>query len=259
MARQEPAAKNRFIFANKQLNKLPNSLKSLFTKQRPFSKPMAVYGLHDIFTRRGSLQDETVYDLISRRFGEDFAKYAIDPMCRGIFAGDCRKLSAVSAFPVLHEAEKTGGSIIRGMIKKPKSSPANQRQRPCALHEKVTSQRWATYSFKNGLQFLTDSLAENLSSDSNVELVKNAPCSDLTFKNGKARVLVSGEELIADHVISSIYAQDLAKILQPELTDMTADLNSIPAVDVAIVCLEFDGSVQPPTPGKFRCCGQWFL
>eukprot|EP00035_Acanthoeca_spectabilis_P013630 m.254017 g.254017 ORF g.254017 m.254017 type:complete len:58 (+) comp15937_c0_seq7:511-684(+) len=37
--------------------------------------------------------DETVYDFACRRLGTDVANRLIDPMCVGIFGGDCRTLS----------------------------------------------------------------------------------------------------------------------------------------------------------------------
>ena len=39
-------------------------------------------------------QDESLFDFVSRRLGNDVAKYAIDPFVRGICAGDARKISA---------------------------------------------------------------------------------------------------------------------------------------------------------------------
>lgn len=243
----EPAAQNRFIYANNQLNRLPSKPMSVFTRQAPFAKPLAFYGLHDLFTKQGSLQDESVYDFISRRFDEDLARYAIDPMCRGIFAGDCRKISVVSCFPPLHEAEKIGGSLLKGMIIKTRKRTPHQRK--CSLNDKVKSERWSTYSFKQGLQYLSYSVTKYLSSQPEIELIKKSPCSRISFENGKAKILVNGDTITADHVVSSIYAADLGKLLQPEFSEMSACLASVPAVDTVVVCLEFDGRVQPPTKG----------
>lgn len=39
-----------------------------------------------------------------------------DPLCRGIFGGDARKLSLRSCFPVLDEYERNHGAVIRGML-----------------------------------------------------------------------------------------------------------------------------------------------
>lgn len=49
-------------------------------------------------------------------FSLQLADIAIDSLCRGVFAGDCRKLSVRSCLPPLYNAEKARGSIILGML-----------------------------------------------------------------------------------------------------------------------------------------------
>ena len=51
-------------------------------------------GIKDLMTPQKICQDESLFDFVSRRLGNDVAKYAIDPMIRGICAGDSRKISA---------------------------------------------------------------------------------------------------------------------------------------------------------------------
>ena len=38
--------------------------------------------------------DDSIYEFVKRRFGRDLADFAIDPMVRGICAGDARQISA---------------------------------------------------------------------------------------------------------------------------------------------------------------------
>lgn len=45
------------------------------------------------------------------------ADIAMDSLCRGVFAGDCRALSMRSCFPTLFEAEQAHRSVIVGMIR----------------------------------------------------------------------------------------------------------------------------------------------
>ena len=44
------------------------------------------------------------------------ADIAIDSLCRGVFAGDCRTLSVRSCFPVLFNAEQKRGSLTLGFL-----------------------------------------------------------------------------------------------------------------------------------------------
>lgn len=48
---------------------------------------------------QASADAETIYDVMSSRFGEDITKWYIDPFVRGVFAADCKQLSFKAAFP----------------------------------------------------------------------------------------------------------------------------------------------------------------
>ena len=71
MLRTHPAAQNRFIYANGQLHKLPNSIKSLLRKQDPFSKSLISQVWREPFIPKSELEDESVYDFCHRRFGQE--------------------------------------------------------------------------------------------------------------------------------------------------------------------------------------------
>ena len=45
-------------------------------------------------TKAKKCEDDSVYDFVSRRLGSDIANFAIDPLIRGICAGDAKKISA---------------------------------------------------------------------------------------------------------------------------------------------------------------------
>lgn len=246
--RSSPAAQNRFIYANDRLNIMPSSFFSLTRTMPPFSKPMIMYGYHDFTTPGNSQDDESIYSFVRRRFGEDLAKYAADPLCRGIFAGDCRKLSVKSCFSVLHTAEKNYGSVLKGLF-----MSATRKQAPQTklsnLAIRRTNEQWASFSFKQGLQQLSDSLRDAVKQNPAVEIVMNSPCSSLSFSNGKASLSVNGDNIKADHVVSSIYAQNLATLLPKENSKLIENLNSIPSVDAVVVCMEFEGKIPLPAPG----------
>ena len=54
-------------------------------------------------------------DLFSRCCVQ-LADIAVDSLCRGVFAGDCRKLSVRSCFPPFYNAEQRRGSLTLGML-----------------------------------------------------------------------------------------------------------------------------------------------
>jgi oxygen-dependent protoporphyrinogen oxidase len=68
-----------------------------------------------------------VADFVRRKFSAELLDRLVGPFISGIYAGDPERLSLRSAFPQLHEAEKSGGSVIRGMMRQAK---AGKKSRP---------------------------------------------------------------------------------------------------------------------------------
>lgn len=65
--------------------------------------------------------DESVAAFVRRKFSDQLLERLAGPFVSGVYAGDPEKLSIRSAFPQLYEAEKTTGSIVRGMAHLAKS------------------------------------------------------------------------------------------------------------------------------------------
>ena len=93
--------------------------------------------------------DESVAAFVRRKFSPQLLDRLVGPFVSGIYAGDPERLSLRSAFPQLYEAEKTAGSIIRGMLRlaKSKNGPG----------ERPTLQ-----SFREGSDTLVRALANKL-------------------------------------------------------------------------------------------------
>ncbi len=93
--------------------------------------------------------DESVAAFVRRKFSPQLLDRLVGPFVSGIYAGDPERLSVRSAFPQLYEAEKTAGSIIRGMICLAKSKKG-PRERP------------TLQSFREGSETLVRALANKL-------------------------------------------------------------------------------------------------
>lgn len=76
--------------------------------------------------------DESVAAFVRRKFSPQLLDRLVGPFVSGVYAGEPERLSLRSAFPSLHEAEKSAGSIIRGLLRaaKMKTGP---RERPTLL------------------------------------------------------------------------------------------------------------------------------
>jgi len=76
--------------------------------------------------------DESVAAFVRRKFSPQLLDRLVGPFVSGVYAGDPERLSLRSAFPSLHVAEKSAGSIIRGMLRAAKTK-AGPRERPSLL------------------------------------------------------------------------------------------------------------------------------
>ena len=114
-----PATVNRMVCVNGQLHKLPSNFKSIFFRQPPFSRPLILAGVKEFFTPQKVCDDESIYSFVQRRFGTEVATFAIDPMVRGVCAGDAKAISAKAfvAGPMFN-LEQNYGSVFRGMLKR---------------------------------------------------------------------------------------------------------------------------------------------
>jgi oxygen-dependent protoporphyrinogen oxidase len=93
--------------------------------------------------------DESIADFVRRKFSPQLLDRLVGPFVSGIYAGDPERLSVRSAFPQLYEAEKSAGSIVRGMMRLAKSKKG-PRERP------------TLQSFREGNETLVRALATKL-------------------------------------------------------------------------------------------------
>ena len=95
--------------------------------------------------------DLSLAELVRSHFTQELVDYAVNPLIAGIYAGDPEKLSVRHAFPMLWEAERSHGSIIRGMMSASKAKKARGESGVAPI-----------VSFRRGLQQLTDTLVAQL-------------------------------------------------------------------------------------------------
>ena len=93
--------------------------------------------------------DESVAAFVRRKFSPQLLDRLVGPFVSGVYAGDPERLSLRSAFPALHEAEKSAGSIIRGMFRAARTK-TGPRERPTLL------------TFREGNESLVRALANSL-------------------------------------------------------------------------------------------------
>ncbi|XP_072284486.1 protoporphyrinogen oxidase [Pyxicephalus adspersus] len=240
--RSHPAAKNRYLYVNKTLHKLPSSLGGVLRTIPPFSSPLFLCGLRDFTAPRGSQDDESVHDFFSRRFGKELADIVIDSLCRGVFAGDCRQLSLRSCFPFLHEAETRKRSVILGMAT---SGAVKTPELDSALSKRAKDERWSQWSLREGMQMLSEAL-EDYIKQRGVEIHKDTPVEALErTPNNSWKVKLPSGSITADHMFSAVPGAALSRLLDPIAKPMADTLRQLNTANVAVVNLEYDGEVLP--------------
>ena len=225
---------------------------STFRTLPPFSKPLAFAALADLRSPKVSNTDESLYSFVSRRFGTEVAKYAVDPMARGIFAGNARELSVKSIGKYLHECEQAHGGVLKGVLLKSlrfhsgKDEVMNNK-----LVKRARREKWAVWSLEAGLETLVKALHEDII-EKGVSVETNCIVSNIN-KNSRNTISIqtSSEEVEVDHLISCIPAVGIGSLSAFFNADLENLLKCIPFVTVGVVNIEFSGTdlVRQPAFG----------
>ncbi|XP_064899134.1 LOW QUALITY PROTEIN: protoporphyrinogen oxidase [Columba livia] len=237
-----PASRNRFLYVGGALHKLPSGLGALLRPVPPFSRALLWSGVRDLLAPAGTAPDETVHAFAQRRFGREVADVAVDSLCRGVFAGDCRALSVRSCFPALFKAERRRRSVLLGLA----LGSGKERGAESRLSRRARAERWSQWSLRGGIQSLPEALAAFLR-PRGVELRCHAPLRRLRHHGGRWQLTLDDGTVTADHVISAIPAAALAEVLPAEAEPLARELRHIPAVSVAVVNLQYEGVTLPIT------------
>ena len=139
--------KKRYVLQNGALKSLPMSVLKMAADDY-FSLKARLRLVREPFVRTKSPENESVAAFFERRLGGEIVTRAADPFIAGIYAGNPENLSIRAAFPRLYELEKTHGSLFVGSL--------------FSKTEKADKNFPRTFSFENGVQTLTDKLAESL-------------------------------------------------------------------------------------------------
>jgi len=171
--------------------------------------------------------DESVAAFVTRKFSPQLLDRLVGPFVSGIYAGDPERLSVRSAFPQLYEAEKTTGSIVRGMLRLTKAKKG--------LREHPSLQ-----SFREGNETLVRALANKLGP----ALLTEAKVAEISLQNGGSFNLglesPRGEESVSAKSLILATPTDVAGRLLSHLDpSFEAPLRSIDYAAVAVVSLGY--------------------
>ncbi len=221
--------KKRYVLKNEKWHALPSGLLSaigtpLFTLGDKFKV------LGEPFRKPGKNPEENLKDMVTRRLGESFLDYAIDPFILGVYAGDPEMLIPKYALPKLYNLEQNYGSFIRGAIKKKKEPKTDDEKRADK----------SVYSVKGGLSELSEAVYKSAGKDNFVLSVENItiePIDDGFQVTGKTKE--GNIQITAKNVITTTGSNSLTELLPfANEADMN-NLTSLPYAKVVEIALGF--------------------
>ena len=182
----DEAARHRYVVREGRPVALPASPPTIVTSKL-FSTGAKLRLLREPFVRSAPpYVDESVAAFTRRRLGAEVLAYAVNPFVGGIFAGNPETLSLRAAFPRLHDLEQTYGSLLRGQFERRRSDADARPDR-------------RSFSFEDGLQTLTDALADRIG---NVHL--NAAVEAIHPDGASWRLETRHESIRADAVVLTV-------------------------------------------------------
>ena len=249
-----------FVFTRGRLHELPEGIILMVpTRMVPFalsslmSWPGKVrMGMDLVLPRGGSARgaggdgDESLGDFVRRRLGKEALARIAEPIVAGIHAGDPEQMSVRATFPMFLDMERKHRSLILAMLKRRKArqkaaAGAATRPRPEGGPHSYF------YSFKGGLQELSDALvaslpAERLRGGSAVRTM--TPCGAGCGASGAgsgayALQLADGSRVVVDAVVLATPAWASGDLLRMVAPLPAADLSSIQYVSTATASLAF--------------------
>jgi oxygen-dependent protoporphyrinogen oxidase len=179
-------------------------------------------GLELLIPRRKEDGDESIAAFLRRRLGDEVVSRLGEPLLAGIHSGDPERLSIQATFPRFVELERRHGSLIRGLLRLPRSAGPPPP---------------AFYSLACGLGELVGALVARLPAAS---LAPGQAVTSLArAQDGFVLGLGEGRRVAARSVVLAVPARSAAALLEPELPDASAILAGIPFVSTATVLLGY--------------------
>lgn len=232
--RSNDNARKRFIFTGGQLHQLPENGPS-FLKSGLLSWPGKLRLIGEPFAAAAPGSDETLAAFGRRRLGAEALQKLIAPMASGIFAGDPETMSLKSCFPRIAELERDYGGLFRAMLALAKKK--KQERAEGKISSSAAGPGGTLTSFRQGIQFLTDTLATQLGD----RVKTGATAIDVRQVDQQWQISLSdGSRMTADLVILAAPAYAAAGMLQETDAVLADILRRILYSSLSVVCCGYD-------------------
>jgi oxygen-dependent protoporphyrinogen oxidase len=223
---QAPSHAPRYILVGGALKQVPLSPPAFLTSDLVSARTKWAVA-RDLFGKsRAPDQDESVAAFVRRKFSAELLDWLVGPFVSGVYAGDPERLSLRSAFPMLHQAEKRKGSVIRGMMAKSGESP---RQRP------------TLQSFRDGTEVLARAIATGLGDRLRLNARVTRVELDAADTSFQVTIRTPGkdETVLANNVIMATPTDVAGELLRDVNPSLESLLCAIEYAPVAVVSLGY--------------------
>ena len=225
---EAPPKAPRYVFVDGALRAVPLDPSALLMSPLLSAATKRTFA-RDVFGKsEPPQQDESVGNFVRRKFSAELLDRLVGPFISGIYAGDPERLSVRSAFPQLYEAEKSTGSVIRGMKR---AARANKGRR----------ERSTLVSFREGNQVLVRALVERLGAalrlSTEVVEVKRDPAASrfvLTIHAASRK-----ETITTGHLLLATPTDVAGRLLRNVNPNFASLLNTIEYAPVAVASLGY--------------------
>ena len=227
---EAPVNAPRYVLINDGLKAVPLKPAAMLTSAFLSSRTKWSIARDALGNTRAPDEDESVAAFVRRKFSDELLDRLVGPFVSGIYAGDPEFLSLRSAFPQLHAAEKSAGSVIRGMIRASKSRKS-PRERP------------TLQSFRDGnrtlVQALVGKIGSNLRLGAEVVGIAARRQSQSVKYEVRIRMAAREETFVADHLILATPADVAGALLRDVNAAFEPVLGGIEYAPVAVVSLGY--------------------
>lgn len=220
-----PAASRRYLVRDGRLEALPASAAG-FLRTPLFSRAAKLRLFAEPLIRRAPAGiDESVTQFVCRRLGPELLEVAVEPFVSGIYAGSPEQLSVAATFPRLHELEQRYGSVALGV-----ALQAGRRRD----HGGRRQRRAGSFSFRDGMQTLTDALVASLADVQTgarvTRLARTGAGYRLEFERGTQRDAVE-----ARAVVLAVPADEAGRLVRPLALPAAEALMAVDYAPMAVV------------------------
>jgi oxygen-dependent protoporphyrinogen oxidase len=244
VAASEGAGKNRYLFLDGRLRRLPSGLLD-FVRSDLLSWRGKLRFLSERFRPvRVESSEESVDAFARRRAGTEVAEIFADAVVTGIHGGDPALLSLPAAFPRLAALEQQYGSLMKGLVQ-----AARLRRWEAAARGEPHARPGTMWSFRDGMRLLIETLQNRLAKPPllgvAVRRIERSPTAMSWTVHG-----AGADAWTADAVVLACPAHQQATLLADLDKELAERIGGIAYNRIAVVALGYRASdVSMPIDG----------